>query len=288
MRHPDHDKAFHVYFDASLRGIGGLLVQDFDGLMYPVAFCARRMQPAEVNYITTEHEFLAMVYCFNTWRCYLEGPFFYAHTDYEPLTWLASQTRLGRRQARWMEFLSRFEYSLLYVQGDKNVCADALSRMLSLPDDPMDLPGESWPHTPAAEPNDPRVRRALHSPVSAAGHAASASVGTSRGASATTADDSCPPPSPSVAAGARVPISQSMHNCCGRTSALKTSGVCNCYNVGAHSANAQGRRPSITAADTSKSGQAWALFARHTSMLWPWLCMHAPAGVARILNSPQQ
>jgi hypothetical protein len=47
-----------------------------------------------------------------------------------------------------MEFLSRFQYRLLYLQGDKNVCADALSRMLNLPSGDAYLPGENWPHEP--------------------------------------------------------------------------------------------------------------------------------------------
>jgi hypothetical protein len=33
------------------------------------------------------------------------------------------------RQVRWYEYLSRFNYSIQYVEGLKNVVADALSRM---------------------------------------------------------------------------------------------------------------------------------------------------------------
>ena len=87
-----------------------------------------------------------MVYCFMQWRCYLEGVKTFLHTDHEPLTWLATQSRPNRRQARWMEFLSRFQYELLYVKGDENVVADALSRMLSIGvSGHNELPGENWP-----------------------------------------------------------------------------------------------------------------------------------------------
>jgi hypothetical protein len=148
MHHPDFDQPFHVYTDASLRGIGGVLLQEKDGISCPIAFCARALTAPERNYTTSEQEFLAMVHCFQKWRCYLEGSQVYAHTDHEPLTWLATQKHLNRRQARWMEFLSRFQYRLLYLQGDKNVCADALSRMLNLPSGDAQLPGENWPHEP--------------------------------------------------------------------------------------------------------------------------------------------
>lgn len=147
MYHPDFNKPFHVYFDASIRAVGGVIMQERDGVLVPVSYCARKLSTAEVNYTTTEQEMLAMVYCFMQWRCYLEGSAVFLHTDHEPLTWLASQAKPNRRQARWLEFLSRFQYKLLYVKGDRNVVADALTRMLSIgPAVLTDLPGESWPH----------------------------------------------------------------------------------------------------------------------------------------------
>ena len=149
LYHPDPTVAYHVYFDASIRGVGGMLGQEFEGELHPVAFCARRMQPAETRYSTTEQEMLAMVHCFKTWRCYLEGAVVFAHTDHEPLTWLAGQKSMNRRQAHWMEFLGRFDFTLLYIKGDRNVVADALSRKLAFSDNaPMPLPGEDWPHSP--------------------------------------------------------------------------------------------------------------------------------------------
>ena len=99
-----------------------------------------------MNYTTTEQEMLAFVYCFTQWRCYLEGSQVLLHTDHEPLTWLATQERPNRRQARWLEFLAGFSYEILYVKGDENVMADALSRMLSPPEaEQLQLPGDTFP-----------------------------------------------------------------------------------------------------------------------------------------------
>ena len=86
MFHPDPSQPFHVYCDASIRAVGGVLVQYIDGVRHPIAFTARKLIPAEVNYTTTEQELLAIVYCFAQWRCYLEGPVIILHTDHEPLT----------------------------------------------------------------------------------------------------------------------------------------------------------------------------------------------------------
>ena len=100
MYHPDFSLPFHVYSDASIKAIGGVLVQFVDGIAHSIAYVARKLQPAEVNHTTTEQELLTVVYCFQQWRCYLEGSQTILHTDHEPLTWLTSQPRPNRRQAR--------------------------------------------------------------------------------------------------------------------------------------------------------------------------------------------
>jgi RNase H-like domain found in reverse transcriptase/Integrase zinc binding domain len=146
MYHPDFRLPFHVFSDASTKAIGGVLIQYRDGIAHPVAYVARKLTSAEVNYTTTEQEMLAYVYCFTQWRCYLEGSQVLLHSDHEPLTWLATQERPNRRQARWLEFLAGFRYEVLYVKGDRNVVADALSRMLTPPAaENLHMPGDSWP-----------------------------------------------------------------------------------------------------------------------------------------------
>ena len=154
MFHPDFTLPFHVFSDASTKAIGGVLIQYKDGVAYPIAYVARKLTSAEVNYTTTEQEMLAMVYCFTQWRCYLEGSRTLLHTDHEPLTWLAKQERPNRRQARWMEFLAGFTYEVLYVKGDRNIVADALSRMLTPPDaQELVLPGDNWPMNADSRPH---------------------------------------------------------------------------------------------------------------------------------------
>ena len=57
MHHPDFSIPFHVYCDASSRAIGGVLIQIINGEIRPVAFCARKMLPAECNYNTTKEKY---------------------------------------------------------------------------------------------------------------------------------------------------------------------------------------------------------------------------------------
>ncbi|KAJ9522418.1 hypothetical protein QJQ45_008294 [Haematococcus lacustris] len=125
LRLPDHTKPFQVYCDASLQGLGAVLMQDG----YPLAYLSRKLSPAEINYTTGEQEFLSLVTACKEWRCYLEGVPFTLFTDHQPLVALPTQKVLSRRQARWMEFMSRFSYSLVHIAGTVNP-ADPLSRIV--------------------------------------------------------------------------------------------------------------------------------------------------------------
>ncbi|KAJ9532097.1 hypothetical protein QJQ45_003814 [Haematococcus lacustris] len=121
---PDFSKQFQVICDASVTGIGAVLMQDG----HPIAFESRRLIPAEVNYTTGEQELLAVVHALKTWRCYLEGVEFKVITDHNPLIYISTQPNLSRRQTRWSEYLQRFkQLTWEYRPGRINV-ADPLSR----------------------------------------------------------------------------------------------------------------------------------------------------------------
>jgi hypothetical protein len=47
--------------------------------------------------------------------------------DHKTLEIFNTQKDLSQRQARWMEFLSQYDAHFVYVQGDRNLVADALS-----------------------------------------------------------------------------------------------------------------------------------------------------------------
>jgi transposase InsO family protein len=122
---PDFTQPFEVHTDASLAGIGAVLSQNGR----PIAFESRRLTPAEVNYPTGEQELLAVVHALTVWRCYLEGGLeFRVVTDHKAITYLDTIAQLSRRQTRWAEFLSRFNFTWAHVAGSSNVVADALSR----------------------------------------------------------------------------------------------------------------------------------------------------------------
>jgi hypothetical protein len=123
---PDPLRAQHleVICDASITGVGAVLLQDGR----PLAFESKKLSEAEVNWTTTEQELWAVIHALQTWRCYLEGIPFTVVTDHNPLVSLQTQPNLSRRQARWSEYLQRFNFTWKYRPGRINV-ADPLSRV---------------------------------------------------------------------------------------------------------------------------------------------------------------
>ena len=127
LAHPDWGKPFEVISDASLLGTGAVLLQEGR----PVAFTSKKFDETESWYITTEQEHLGVIRALQEWRCYLEGSESTLITDHNSLIWLQTQPMLSRKQARWMELMSRFHYKWEYWPGRINV-ADPISRNPSL------------------------------------------------------------------------------------------------------------------------------------------------------------
>ena len=71
---------------------------------------------------------VVIVDCFQEWRHYLIGQRVVVYTDHRNLEYFNTTKILNRRQARWAEILSDFDFVITYRPGDKNGKADALSR----------------------------------------------------------------------------------------------------------------------------------------------------------------
>ncbi|SCZ89735.1 BZ3501_MvSof-1269-A2-R1_Chr9g10322 [Microbotryum saponariae] len=133
LRPPDHSAdamPFWVMTDASLQGIGGVLLQGSHWkTAHPIAYWSRQYIPAERNYPTHEQELLAIVEALKEWRIDLLGGHFHILTDHSTLEHFQTQrTVISRRQARWLDTLAEFDYDLQYLPGRENIVADAMSR----------------------------------------------------------------------------------------------------------------------------------------------------------------
>ncbi|KAJ3495874.1 hypothetical protein NLJ89_g10566 [Agrocybe chaxingu] len=119
----------------------------------PVAFDSKTFKDAELNYPVHEKELLAILRGIRKWKVDLLGAPFYVYTDHKTLLNFNTQKDLSRRQARWMEELSIYDCKFVYVKGEDNSVADALSRFpLSF------VPSPETAEQAAGHPyNDPRA-----------------------------------------------------------------------------------------------------------------------------------
>lgn len=124
-----HNKIF-VTTDASDICSGAMLsFGETWELAKPVAFDSMTFKGAELNYPVHEKELLAIIRALKKWRSDLIGVPFTIFTDHKTLENFHRQRELSRRQARWMEFLSQYDCKIIYIKGENNSVADALSRV---------------------------------------------------------------------------------------------------------------------------------------------------------------
>jgi hypothetical protein len=131
LAHFDPKKKTVVETDASNWASGGVLSQyDDSGILRPVAYFSAKHSPQECNYEIYDKELLAIIKAFEEWRPELEGTEeeFEVITDHKNLQHFMTTKLLNQRQARWSEFLSRFNFRIVYRPGKQGAKPDALSR----------------------------------------------------------------------------------------------------------------------------------------------------------------
>ena len=142
LTQPDPTRQFIVEVDASDIGVGGVLSQRSpeDNKVHPCAFYSHRLTPAERNYDVGNRELLAVRLALEEWRHWLEGASvpFLVWTDHKNLEYIRTAKRLNPRQARWSMFFARFDFTLSYRPGHKNVKPDALSRRFCPSERPLE------------------------------------------------------------------------------------------------------------------------------------------------------
>jgi len=130
LAYPDFDKPFEIHTDASAYQLGACISQD----KKPIAFYSRKLTPAQTRYTTTERELLSIVETLKMFRTILMGQQLIVHTDHENLTYKHFNSD---RVMRWRLFIEEYSPDLRYIKGEKNIVADAMSRLEML-DTPMD------------------------------------------------------------------------------------------------------------------------------------------------------
>jgi len=128
---PDLDKEMRVEADVSDFATGGVLSMKCEDKKWrPVAYISKSLNEAKRNYEIHDKKMLAIIWCLEAWRYFLEGAKdqFEIWTDHKNLEYFMKAQKLNQRQARWSLYLSRFDFALKHVAGKSMGRADSLSR----------------------------------------------------------------------------------------------------------------------------------------------------------------
>jgi hypothetical protein len=129
--------------DASEVGVGAVLSQH-TGTPTKLQPCFKLLSPAQRNLDVVDRELLAVKKALKGWKQWLEGskhPFL-VWTYHRNPEYIRAVKKLNPRQARWALFFARFQFTVSYRPGSKNVKADTLSRLNDV--------GRGNPHYPSA------------------------------------------------------------------------------------------------------------------------------------------
>jgi len=98
--------------------------------LHPVAFFSKKHSPAECNYEIYDKELMAIVQAFEEWCAELQSVenLISVLTDHKNLKYFTTTKLLNCQQARWAQFLSQFNFKIVYRPGKGEAKPDSLTR----------------------------------------------------------------------------------------------------------------------------------------------------------------
>lgn len=128
---PDWTLPFELMCDASDYAVGAVLGQRRGKEPFVIHYASKTLNDAQLNYSTTEKEFLAVVFALDKFRSYLVGSPITVFTDHAALKYLMTKQDAKARLIRWILLTQEFNVTIKDKKGVENVVADHLSRLES-------------------------------------------------------------------------------------------------------------------------------------------------------------
>jgi hypothetical protein len=128
LAYPNITGRFVLDTDCSGFAMGGIISQIQNTYERVIAYGSKTLNQAEKNYCVTRRELLAVVTFVKKFRHYLYGKRFTVRTDHMSLKWLMNFKEPEGQVARWIEYLSTFDFEIIHRPGKDHGAADALSR----------------------------------------------------------------------------------------------------------------------------------------------------------------
>ena len=122
------NKDFIVCTDTCNDGLRGVLTQEGHVISYE----SRKLKIHEKNYASYDFELGVVIHALKMWCHHLIGRKFILMIDNKGLKYMLDQPNLNVGQARWLAFLSEYDFEIQHIKGNENKVVDALSRNAKL------------------------------------------------------------------------------------------------------------------------------------------------------------
>ncbi|XP_073120842.1 uncharacterized protein [Henckelia pumila] len=109
---PDWNLLFEIMCDASDTAVGAVLGQRKNKVFHTVYYASITLDETQLNYATTEKEFLAIVFAFDKFHSYLVLSKVIVYTDHSALKYLLAKKDAKPRLIRWILLLQEFDLEI--------------------------------------------------------------------------------------------------------------------------------------------------------------------------------
>jgi hypothetical protein len=106
---PDWSLPFEIICDASDYVVDAVLGQRKDKKPYVIYSASKTLNSAQMNYTTTEKEYLAVVFACEKFRSYLGGSPVVVFSDHAALKYLISKKDSKAKLVQWIFLLQEFD-----------------------------------------------------------------------------------------------------------------------------------------------------------------------------------
>jgi hypothetical protein len=103
--------------DASDYAVGAVLGQRKEGRVHSVYYASKTLSGAQLNYVTTEKELLAVVFTFEKFRSYIMNSKVIVYTDHADIKYLLAKKEAKPHLIRWILLLQEFDVEIRDKRG---------------------------------------------------------------------------------------------------------------------------------------------------------------------------